>query len=161
MKNRYYFLISILITSLLLASFTGCSKDNESKEKELINSFIETYITNPNENINIYKKYFTKKAFETAQDNLSLGARTASKGGTYKGDLKYLEIKDLSIEKNYTSDETYHFYDIEFTLRNTNVVKEKTVQCKICLEKDNNKWRIGENNRLDPLILAIWDIWPI
>ncbi|WP_346961674.1 hypothetical protein [Clostridium sp.] len=159
MKRIYTLIICILMVLLLFLAITQCSQDNEEKEKKLITDFTETYFTTPGEDAKIFKKYMTKEAYKNFYIDRGAYIRNKNSSG-YTGDIEELEISDIKIELMPNTNDTYHYYDVSFTLKNNDIKNEAEVSYQISLEKENSKWKIGMNNRLDTLLMWIQKMWP-
>ncbi|MEW8995831.1 hypothetical protein [Clostridium sp.] len=159
MKRIYTLIICILMVLLLFLTITQCSQDNEEKEKKLITDFTETYFTTPGKDAKIFKKYMTKEAYDNFYTDRGASIRNKNSSG-YTGDIEDLEISDVKIDLMPNTNETYHYYNVSFTLKNNDIKNEAEVSYQISLEKENNKWKIGMNNRLDTLLILIQKMWP-
>jgi len=144
---------------LIFLVITQCSKNTEVKEKKLITDFTETYFTTPGEDAKIFKKYLTKEAYESFYADRGASIRNKN-GSGYTGDIEDLEISDVKIDLMPNTNETYHYYNVSLTLKNNDIKNEAEVSYQISLEKENNKWKIGMNNRLDTLLILIQKMWP-
>jgi hypothetical protein len=149
MKNIYTFVIFIIIGLFLLLTITQCTKDNDNQEKKCITSFLETYFTNEIPlatdaipDLKIYKKYLTNDAYESFYIDRIYPYEL-------KGNIDNLEICDIEIESIPNKNDTYHNYNVSFTLKNNENNKEKEVtNFEIRLEKEGIKWKISNNNNL-------------
>ncbi|WP_346912617.1 hypothetical protein [Clostridium sp.] len=159
MKRIYALVICIFMVLLLFLAITQCSKNTEVKEKKLITDFTETYFTTPGEDTKIFKKYMTKEAYENFYTDRGAYIRNKNSSG-YTGDIEDLEISDVKIDLMPNTNGTYHYYNVSLTLKNNDIKNEAEVSYQISLEKENNKWKIGMNNRLDTLLMWIQKMWP-
>ncbi|WP_346935766.1 hypothetical protein [Clostridium sp.] len=101
----------------------------------------------------------TKEAYENFYTDRGAYIRNKNSSG-YTGDLEDLEISDVKIDLIPNADDTYHYYDVSFTLKNNDIKNEAEVSYQISLEKENSKRKIGMNNRLDTLLILIQKMWP-
>lgn len=159
MKKIYTSMICILMVSLLALTITGCSKNTEAKEKEIITDFTETFFTTPGDDDKIFKKYLTKEAYEYFSTDRYASSRTKTTG-VYTGKIEDLEISHIKIELMPNTNETYHYYNVSLTLKNNSFKDEVEASYQMCLEQENNKWKIGKNNRLSTLTMWMQKMWP-
>lgn len=157
MKRIYALIACVLMGLLLLLTIIGFSKDKKSDE-EVIASFLETYFTNPSDDVAIYKKYMTDNAYKSWI--IDRGYIRCPSNNNVKERISNLELSDIKIEPIPDKNETYHYYSVSFKLKNNSNNKEKEVtDYKISLEKEGSKWKIGRNNTLSMLQYWIYSMY--
>lgn len=148
-KKTLPILLSVLVL-VILALFLIFNQ-KEHKPKALVTEFTENFFTNNSNDSEIYKKYFTKDAFEKFRidDHLMVRTRLTSTKD-FNTEIRNLTIKDISKDNSERI-----AYEITFTLIDKNTNKEKQINHPINLSKENNTFKIDLNNKIETLALYL------
>lgn len=154
MKVKKNYIICICALILILGSLALVyTRNTKEKEEKLIMNFITSYYTDPSNEIQKYKKYFTKDVYNYAKTTNYVPWRNSHLAPINHTNIENIEITKIAIEQN--SDEstnTTHYYNVSFTLKNKVTSKEMNIPLyKVYLEKEGLKWKICNKTQIDDL----------
>ncbi len=158
MKRRFLLISLALISIILMITIVGCTRDTTADEKKVIKGFTETFYTTPGKEMDIFKKYLTKEAYDSLTMDFYASSRNQY-GPRMKGNMEGIEISNMTIEPIEDDNKDYHYYQVSLNLKNSENNKEEDVSYKMSLEKFEGQWKLGLNNQFQILLKFIWKMW--